>query len=335
MKTYFLTGGEGFIGYHIVRELLKDKDNRIVLYDAQKHYIPFARSNWAHYQQYRSNQIQTDQVTSIRGDCTDRGWLKECLETHKPDVIIHLAALPIAGISNNYPAEAKINILDSTVTLLDVLRSVNFEYERVVYTSSSMVYGHFQRDDAGHILPAREDQPCNPIGIYGAMKISGEHVVRAYNHRFKIPYTIIRPSAAYGPTDCNQRVTEIFLMNALKGKELILDSGGKHQLDFTYVEDLAKGFVLASNSLEALGETFNLTRGEGRPIKELAEVVKRLVPEAKIVEKNIQPYQPNRGALDISKAKEILGYNPSTPLEEGMKKYHQFVTEFQTHTKIY
>jgi len=328
VKTYFITGGEGFIGYHVSKELLKDKKVQIISYDAQKHYIPFSKSNWAVYQSYRIQDLKSDRLISIRGDCTDRGWLKECLEQYQPQVIIHLAALPIAGISNDYPTEAKVNIFDSTVTLLDVLRGVNFKYDRIVYSSSSMVYGNFQRDDAGNIMPAREDWECSPIGIYGAMKLSGELIVKAYSHRFGIPYTIIRPSAVYGPTDCNRRVTEIFLMNALEGKELVLDSGGKHQLDFTYVEDLAKGFILASHSEKALGETFNLTRGEGRQIKELANVISQLIPNVQIVEKNITPYRPNRGALDISKAKTLLGYQPQYSLERGFEKYLEFIRNF-------
>lgn len=144
----------------------------------------------------------------------------EKLEEHDSDVILHLAALPIANVSNMYPAEARQNILDGTLTLLDVLWEVNFAFERVFYTSSSMVYGDFPTDDEDNFVPASEDDPSRPLGIYGSMKLSGEHMTRAYSERFDMPNTIIRPSAVYGPTDCNRRVTEIFLTNALKGKPL-------------------------------------------------------------------------------------------------------------------
>lgn len=328
MATYFLTGGEGLVGYHLSKELLKG-DNLVVTYDAQKHYIPFDKSNWAVYQNYRIKTLKSDKLVRLRGDCSDRGWLVECLEKYKPDIIVHLAALPIAGISNSYPTEAKVNIFDTIVTLLDILRGVSFTYDRVVYTSSSMVYGNFLKDDEGRIIPAREDQATSPVGIYGAMKLSGETLVKVYNHRYGIPYVIIRPSAVYGPTDCNRRVTEIFLMNALQGRELILDNGGKHQLDFTYVDDLIQGYMLALHSKEALGQTFNLTRGEGRQIKELADVVADLIPGTKIVDSDQVPYRPNRGALDITKAKTILGYAPRYSLEEGMKQYYEFVKNFE------
>jgi len=325
MKTYFLTGGEGFIGYHLSKELVKNPKNLIITYDAQKHYIPFDKSNWAFYQNYRINSLRNKRIIRLRGDCTDRGWLKECLEQYKPQTIIHLAALPIAGISNDYPKEAKVNIFDSTVTLLDILRNVNFNFDRIIYTSSSMVYGDFLRNSKGHIIPAKEDQICSPIGIYGAMKLSGEQIVKVYHYRFGVPYVNIRPSAVYGPTDCNRRVTEIFVNNALKGKELILDNSGEHELDFTYVKDLIQGFLLALNRKEAIGKTFNITRGEGRKVKELAFIISKLVPNTKIVDRDLKPYRANRGTLNISKAKNILGYNPKYSLEEGIKKYIEFI----------
>ena len=325
MRTYFITGGEGFIGYHICKELLKDPENRIVTYDAQKHYIPLDKSYWTFYQDYRIKSLDNNNVERIRGDTTDRGLLREKLEEYKPNLIIHLAALPIANVSDKYPEEAKRNILEGTITLLDVLREVSFDFDRVIYTSSSMVYGDFMRDENGEIIPAKEEHNCNPIDLYGAMKLSGEHITRAYARRFGFPYTIIRPSAVYGPTDCNRRVTEIFLMNALKDEKLQLDNGGLHQLDFTYVKDLAKGFVLAANSDQAVNQTFNMTRGEGRKIRELAEIIADLVPGTEMYIEEVDVYRPNRGALDITKARTLLGYNPEYSLEEGMKEYLEFV----------
>jgi UDP-glucose 4-epimerase len=326
VTTYFITGGEGFIGYHLSKELSKDQENKIVTYDAQKHYVPLDKSTWPKYLQYRIESLDVDNITRIRGDITDRGLLKETLQTHEPDVVIHLAALPIANVSNKYPEEARQNILDGTITLLDVLREIEFDLDRVVYISSSMVYGDFLTDDDGNIIPAREDDECDPKGLYGSMKLSGEHITRSYTHRFGIPHTIIRPSAVYGPTDCNRRVSEIFLTNALKDERLRLDNGGYHKLDFTYVKDIAKGITRASTHENALNETFNMTRGEGRSIRELAHVVQDLVPGTETFDYEKEVSRPNRGALDISKAKELLGYSPEHSLEDGMAKYHDFVT---------
>jgi len=326
VTTYFITGGEGFVGYHIASQLAAESNTEIVTYDAQKHYVPLDTSNWPTYLQYRIDSLDDDNVTRIRGDTTDRGLLKEKLEEHEPDVVIHLAALPIANVSNKYPEEARRNILDGTITLLDVLREVEFDLERVVYTSSSMVYGDFPTDDDGNIIPAREDDNLDPLGLYGSMKLSGENVTRTYTHRFGLPHTIIRPSAVYGPTDCNRRVTEIFLTNALKGERLRLDNGGYHKLDFTYVKDVARGFITAATHENGINETFNMTRGEGRSIRELAQIVQNLVPGTETYDHEKKVYRPNRGALDISKACELLGYDPEYSLKEGMEEYHDFVT---------
>jgi nucleoside-diphosphate-sugar epimerase len=325
MDTYLITGGEGFIGYHLSQEL-SSRDEQVITYDAQKHYVSLDKSYWPEYQQYRRQSIDEDHVNHIRGDTTDRGLLKETLEEYEPDYIIHLAALPIANVSNKYPEEARRNIFEGTLTLLDVLSDVDFDFERVVYTSSSMVYGDFPLDEDGNVLPAREEDDCTPLGIYGSMKLSGEHITRAYAHRFGIPYSIVRPSAVYGPTDCNRRVTEIFLTNALKGDRLRLDNGGYHKLDFTYVKDVVEGFLLAATHPNAEDETFNMTRGEGRSIRELAEVIQDLVPNTETYVKEKDVYRPNRGALDVSKARELLDYDPSYSLEEGMSEYHDFVT---------
>ena len=331
MRTYFITGGDGFIGFHLTQELMKGKDNEVVIYDSHKHFLPVEESKWFKYQNHRISELGKfgKRVKRIKGDVSDPGRLREALEGSSPQIIIHLAALPIAGVSNYYPSESRTNIFDTTSTLLDVVQQSSLKgLEKLVYTSSSMVYGDFLRYPNGEIIPAREDQSCSPKGIYGAMKLAGEHLVRAYTQRFKIPHTIIRPSAIYGPTDCNKRVTEIFLTNALEGKPMILDNGGAHELDFSYVKDVAKGFVLASNSPNSINETFNITRGEGRSIRELAEIVKSLIPSAKIKIETAEVYRPNRGALDISKARNVLGYSPQYSLEEGFKEYIKFIRNF-------
>lgn len=326
MKTYFITGGEGFIGYHVARLLSeRDEENRIVTYDAQKHYVPLPDSHWPHYVEYRLNDLDEQSVETVRGDTTDRGLLKSTLEECDPDVILHLAALPIANVSNKYPTEARTNILDGTITLMDVIREADVDIDRVMYTSSSMVYGEFPTDEDGEVLPASEDEDCEPVGIYGSMKLSGEHITRAYGHRFGIPWTIVRPSAVYGPTDANRRVSEIFLTRALQDKPLRLDNGGYHKLDFTYVEDTARGMIQAAEHENGLNETFNVTRGEGRSIRELAEVIADLIPGTETYTEEREVYRPHRGALDITKARKKLGYEPQHSLEQGMRKYLEFV----------
>lgn len=327
MTKFLVTGGDGFVGYHLIKKLLEDENNQIITYDALKHFIPLTESDWCFYQNYRVKTLNDERLTRIRGELGCRGFLGTTLEKYKPNVIIHLASLPIADISNTFPEEATNDIFLSTVNLLDVTKSLSYKLDRFIYISSSMVYGDFQKDSEGNIIAQKEDQMCQPKCIYGSMKLCSEIMVKTYNKRFGIPYTIVRPSAVYGPTDSNKRVTEIFVMNSLLGKEMILDNGGQHQLDFTYVKDLVQGLTLASTSDKALGQTFNITRGEGRKIKDLAEILMELNPDTgcSMKVKEVAVYRPNRGSLDISKAKELLGYDPKYSLEDGMKEYAEFV----------
>jgi len=325
MKTFFITGGEGFIGYHLCKGLLKNTNNKVITYDAHKHFISSNDEKWMTYHIYRRKYLQNKNLIRVKGDATDRVFLEDKLNEYKPEVIIHLASLPIDKTSNEYPEEAKRNILNSTITLLDITRKKVFDLDRFIYISSSMVYGDFKKDSEGKIIPAIETQQCEPVGLYGAMKLSSEIITRAYHRRFEIPYVIIRPSAVYGPTDCNRRVSEIFIQNALEGKELVLENGGYQQLDFTYVKDLVQGIIKSTESKNALNETFNITRGEGRTLRDLANIISKRVPNTKIIERNVKEFRAKRGALNISKAKKLLDYQPKYSLEDGIEEYLIFL----------
>lgn len=328
-KTFFVTGGDGFIGYHICKKLL-EKGHEVVIYDNHIHFVPLDKSMYPFYIDYRIKNTKGN-VKRIRGDVSDSNVLRKSIEETNPDIVIHLAALPIAGTSNKYPWEAKRFVLDTISTLLDVINKCNNKIERVVYTSSSMVYGDFTREENGYIIPAREDDLCRPKGVYGVMKLAGENLVRAYNNQFGLPYVIVRPSAVYGPTDCNRRVTEIFIRRAMEGKPLMLDHSGLHQLDFTYIDDLVDGYMRICEKESALTDTFNITRGDGRKIKKLAQIVRQVVnPDIDIQDReSVDPFRPNRGTLDISRAKRKLGYRPETNLEEGIRKTFEFIRKVE------
>ena len=184
-----------------------------------------------------------------------------------------------------------------------------------------MVYGNFKK------LPCPENHPTNPKGIYGVTKLGAEHLTRVFAERNNFNYITIRPSAVYGPTDSNRRVVQLFIENALNGKPIELHDGGQNKLDFTFVEDLADGIVLALKKDSVKNQTFNLTRGQGRSLKALAKIVKTHFPKVKIISKPLDKSlrRPKRGAMDIKKAKKLLGYQPQFTLEKGVKKYIQFL----------
>lgn len=315
-KKIFITGGMGFVGSFIAKELI-NKGYNVVIYDAFLNFIPPEESLYHFHLKERLKDIQ-DNAKIIKGDVRDKNYLKMVIKEEKPEIVIHLAAIPIASASNQFFDDAIQTNLNGTINLLEAIRDSG-SVKRIVYTSSSFVYGDFRYD------PADEEHPTNPIDIYGATKLAGEKLIKSFQHKFGIGYTIIRPSAIYGPTDANKRIGQIFIENAVKGEPLILHDGGEGKLDFTYVEDAAQGFVLAALSPEAENETFNITRGEGRKIKELAEIIKKYIPNIKTIVREPDERRPSRGTLDISKAKRILGYNPIYSLEDGIKKYIDYL----------
>lgn len=315
----FLCGGAGFIGSFIAKELI-DRGDEVVIHDAFLNYVSPFSSHYHKLLNMRFNDGFMDKITLERGDIRHKGRFLKILRAHQPDKFVLLAALPIATVSNEFSEDAVGINLNGTVNVLESLREID-SVNQFIYASSSMVYGDFQ------YCPANEEHPTNPICVYGGTKLSGELLTKAFHKQYGIKYTIIRPSAVYGPTDVNMRVSQIFVENALKGKPLILHNGGLSKLDFTYVKDAAHGFVLALDSPKAIGETFNITRGEGRSLKEFTGILQQHIPNLKVETRPVPENEkrPERGALDITKARNLLGYDPKYSLEDGLKEYVEFV----------
>ncbi|RLI44597.1 3-beta hydroxysteroid dehydrogenase [Candidatus Bathyarchaeota archaeon] len=320
MTKVLITGGAGFIGSHTTRRFL-DAGIEVAVLDAFHVYIlpiqPWFLENMNSRFSYllRGGRI-------IRGSTLNKDDLRRTVFEVKPECIVHFAALPLANVAVRKSEEAFQGILQGTVNILEVLRDVDF-IQRFVYISSSMVYGDFEK------VPVPEDARKNPKDIYGGMKLAGEILTKVYALRYNIPYTIIRPSAVYGPTDNNRRVVQIFLENAFAGRPIQVVRGPDTVLDFTYVKDIAEGIFLATISELGANQIFNITRGEGRSLSELVNILRKHFPNLQVKEKEeTDSFRPRRGALDISKARQLLGYNPKWSLEKGVEDYIDFIRKF-------
>ncbi|NMD00908.1 MAG: NAD(P)-dependent oxidoreductase [Bacteroidales bacterium] len=322
MKALII-GGLGFIGHHIALKL-KHEGHEVYVVDAIINYLPTNFKTWNYYIKYRQRELENAGVHIIIEDIKN-STLNKTIHSVSPDWVINLASMPVALLADLNPVHAKNDIFDSNFRLLEVLKTSISSLKRYVYFSSSMVYGHFLRDSNGKIIPANEEQKCMPIDTYGAFKAANELLIQQYGYRYNLPYTIIRPSAVYGPTDCNLRVTELFLKKAFNNETIELDNGGQHELDFTYIDDLTQGVFLALTNENAINEVFNITYGNGNKISKLAEIVKKYFPDVKIRNNECKPYRPNRGALNITKAQRLLGYSPKYDLEQGIEQYIQFM----------
>ncbi len=328
-KKILITGGLGFVGSHLANRLSENTEYSVSVVDSGKYFFDKGLHNYQYYKNIKVTTLNRNKVNIYNVDLLDRQRLTSLLTEIKPDIIVHLASVSVAGIADFYPDKAKENIFDITYNLLQNIVN-DIPIERFIYISSSMVYGHFPKDKDGNIIPPNEEAPCNPIDIYGSLKLCCEHLIKAYHHRKKLSYVILRPTAVYGPNDCNFRVTELFVANALIGRPIMLDNGGLHLLDFTYIEDIVTGIYSAIENPDALDQTFNLSYGNGQSIKELAEIIKKYLPNVEINNSECRPFRPNRGALDISKAKSRLNYSPAYSLEKGIRKYIGQVKEHIT-----
>lgn len=327
-KRVALVGGAGFIGHNLALTLAQRgahveivdglEVNHLVSYAALPPSVP-NRDLYLKILHERLDLIHGAGIPLHRQDARDYDALSRTLTHINPDVILHLAAVAHAGRSNKDPMSTFDHSMRTLENALDYARGADLE--RFVYFSSSMVYGNFQTPEVD------EAHPLEPIGIYGALKLAGEKLVIAYQQVFDLPYTILRPSALYGPRCVSRRVGQAFIESALVGSNLRVDGDGDEKLDFTYIDDLVDGICLAITSEAARNEIFNLTAGKGRSLRDLVTLVLEHFPEIEVeyVERDV--LRPYRGTLSTAKAKELIGYEAKVELEEGLARYVEWYRE--------
>lgn len=319
-----ITGGLGFIGSTLAKTLIKRKIvSNCILLDNFGSFINPLKTN---YNDYRQRRIISDKRFIIeRGDASNSQIVLNLFKKYKPTLVYHTAALPLAKIENLNATEASIGSIDATKNLIENLNFVrsltkNYSIKRFVYFSSSMIYGDFK------IKNIHENIEANPKEIYGTMKYAGEVITKGLCNYYNIPYTTIRPSAVYGPTDMNQRVSQIFIEKAIK-EEKILIQGKDEKLDFTYIKDLVDGVILASLKKNGVNNTFNITNGKGRSLLEFTKILKKYFPKLNYKITSRDNFRPKRGTLSILKANKLLGYKPKYSIEKGIKEYLSYLKE--------
>jgi nucleoside-diphosphate-sugar epimerase len=226
-----------------------------------------------------------------------------------------MASFPRQKVVNASPARGARVMMEGLINICESAKK--HHVERVVYISSSMVYGDFE----DQVL---EDDPCHPIGQYGIMKLAGEDLVKDYHRRGCFDYAVVRPSAVYGPLDVEDRVVAKFMLQAMRGGVLHVN-GVSETLDFTYVDDAADGIVAAATRIMSANKTFNITKSHSVSLLEAAEMIVKIVGRGTIETRDKDADFPSRGALNIDRAKTILGYNPKVDVEQGFKNYYNWL----------
>ena len=320
-KRIALVGGAGFIGHNLALELNR-RGAHVEIVDGLAvnnflHYIALPpgtenRDLYVKILQQRIDLLRENEIPLHVQDARDYHALSAVLNEIEPQIVVHLAAIAHATRSNKDPMST---FGHSTRTLENSLDWSRGRAEQFVFMSSSMVYGNFHTD------PVAEDHPTDPIGIYGALKLGGEKIVKAYQQVFDLPYTIIRPSALYGPRCVSRRVGQAFIESALAGAKLRVDGDGEEKLDFSWVGDVVDGLIRSMGNPNALNETFNITAGKSRSINDLIAVVREHFPEVEVEYVERDALRPYRGTLSVDHAREKIGYDPSTRLEDGVREY--------------
>ena len=330
-----LIGGAGFIGHHLalrLQALGANVDiidglqvNNLVTFMADVDKVP----NRDLYLTLLNQRIRLLQDAGIKlhiQDARDYQALSHLLNVLKPDAIVMLAAVAHAGRANKNP----YNTFDHSMrTLENALDCSRGNVDHFVYFSSSMVYGQFPAE------AVTETTLCEPLGIYGALKFGGEKLVIAYSQVFDLPYTILRPSALYGERCVSRRVAQVLTENALKGRPLNIQGDGSDRLDFTDVNDLVSGIVQVLTHERSRNEIFNMTYGSSRSISDLVEILRGEIPDLEVTYEAPDDLMPERGTLDVTKAKNLIGYAPEWPLERGLTRYLNWYRElFDEHPDL-
>lgn len=320
-KKILIIGGGGFIGHNLALQIVKRGGNVEIIDSLEvnnytsvlsnRDNLPFPDLSLKILDQ-RLFLLKENKIPLHVIDARNYHAISHKIDEIKPKIIIHLAAVSHANRSNKDPHSTFDHSLRTLENALDNSKN---KIDHFIYFSSSMVYGNFKSGQVD------EETICNPLGIYGALKYSGEKMVIAYNQVFGLPYTIIRPSALYGERCISRRVGQIFIENAINNLKIKINGDGSEKLDFTYIKDLVEGIITIIENNKSHNQIFNLTYGSARPISDLVEILYGFFPKIEIEKVQKDLLMPERGTLSNDKIKNLLGFKSSWSIDRGYKNY--------------
>jgi nucleoside-diphosphate-sugar epimerase len=309
---FIVTGGAGFIGNNVVKQL-ESMGHECIVLDCLTNYgfVPQAELDYLAGERKRRIRSSVHYV-----DIKDHKTVTDYFRTFsdKTDAVIHLASFPRQKVVSQNPVWGSEVMSTALVNLLELTKA--FHIPKFVYISSSMVYGDFEND-------VTEDYNCKPQGQYGIMKLMGEHLVKDYTRRGCFDHVIIRPSAVYGEYDVEDRVVSKFMLSAMRGETLKVN-GANETLDFTYVEDAARGIVQAALGPNAKNKTYNITKSHSVTLLEAAQMALKIAGGGRLTVNDRDLDFPSRGALNIDAARRDFDFDPQVDVEEGFQRYHDW-----------
>ena len=302
MAVFLVTGGAGFIGSHIVEELVRRGEKVRVL----DNFSTGKRENLTPF---------LEQIELIEGDIRSYHIVREAVQG--VDYILHQGALPSVPRSINDPITTNEVNVGGTLNILDAARDAGVK--RVVYASSSSVYG------ANRELPKREDMMPQPISPYAVAKLTGEKYCHVFSRTYGLETVALRYFNVFGqrqdPQSAYSAFIPKFIVGMLEEKRLIIDGDGTQSRDFTFVKNVVAANLLAVEAEGVSGEVFNAACGEAMSLNEVVDHIRQALG----CEGDIAYGPPRSGDVpmslaDISQARALLGYEPKVPVQEGLEE---------------
>ena len=309
-----VTGGAGFIGSHVILELLKRGDTVVNVDNINEYYDPSLK-------RARMNRFE-GKVPHYQIDIADKDALEEVFKEHMFDAVCHLAAQAGVRYSIQNPfIYAQTNYI-GTLNILEF--SKKYKVPHVVMASTSSVCGKNEK------MPFSEDDRVDtPISIYSASKRAGELLAHSYNHLFGLNITILRFFTVYGPWGRPDMALFLFTKAILNDEPIKVFNHGNMKRDFTYIDDTVPGVVRAIHRGPNGFEIFHLGSGKVVPLMEYIHTIeKTLGKQARMDFLPMQDGDVAETCADIVKAKKELGYDPKTGVEVGVPKFIEWYLEY-------
>lgn len=312
-----VTGGAGFIGSHLVEKLLAEGHQVSILDDFNDFYDP----------QIKHDNIAGvgEQITIYHTDLRNARGVREIFHREKIDTIIHLAARAGVRPSIGQPQLYYETNVIGTLNLLEAARAIGIE--RFIFASSSSVYG------LSKLVPFSEDlQLKQTVSPYAATKVAGEYLCSTYSHLYQMRIVALRFFTVYGPRQRPDLAIHKFTRRIWNGQSIDQFGDGTTRRDYTYIDDIIQGVMASLGYKGALFDIFNLGESETIPLADLISAIEEVLDRrAKI---NYLPEQAGDVPLtcaDISKARRLLNYQPTTPLRVGLPRFVEWFHQTRTH----
>ncbi|MGE3954093.1 MAG: NAD-dependent epimerase/dehydratase family protein [Parachlamydiales bacterium] len=313
-KKILVTGAAGFIGFHVAKALAARGDH-VLGYDNFNPYYSVS------LKEQRAEQLAPLGVKVIRGEICDREGLLSAARPFAPTHCLHLAAEAGIRYGLDHPNLFVHSNLDGFISILELCRTLNLP---LLYASSSSVYGNNKK-----IPYAVEDPTDAPFSLYGATKKCNELLAHAYHQCFGFPCTALRYFTVYGPWSRPDMATWLFADRILAGEPITLFNHGKMERDFTHIDDIVQGTLLALDH-GAPFEVFNLGSGTTIPLGGLVDLLEHNLGREAI--RKLAPMPAGEvvaTCADNSKAEQLLGYRPQVDIESGIGDFSDWLVEYR------